>query len=246
MKIALFQTDIVYEAPIWNLDKVSRWVEGLKADTDLAILPEFFDTGSLKTEYKETIRIMTELAIENNIAICFSTLHERHNRFCFIHPDGRLDYYDKRHSYPLSGEGKYIETGCFKKIILYKGFRILPQICYDLRFPVWSYNCEESRYDIAIYLASWPDERICFWDKLLEARAIENICYVIGVNRIGDDRRFHYPGHSKVIDFKGQVIKDTDSDLECSVTTDIDMESLKDFRSNFCTFEDSEKFRINS
>lgn len=226
--------DVTKRAAGWNLDKASLWVEGLHSDIDLAVLPEGFDGGG---DNAGTIGQMREVAEGCGKAVCFTTEYENHNRFCFIHPNGSIEAYDKRHLYKNEG---HLLRGCKRVFIEYKGMKILPEVCYDLRFPVWSRNPGTEPYDIAIYAAAWPEDRISVWDILLRARAIENLCYVIGANRVG----YRYPGHSVAVDYTGKVMAKADDDLECSFTAELDKVKIDEFRRNFCNFGDQDTFRL--
>lgn len=253
LNVAVFQMDTVLGADEWNIDKAVRWIEGLGAETDIAVLPEVFDTAGIVSlnripdEKESTIlKRMTETAVSSGKAICFSSIcrteEGKFNRLYFIHPDGHMDWYDKRHLYPFSKEARGLKKGSSRTLITFRGIRIMPVICYDIRFPAWCRNVSENPYDLMICISSWPSERIDAWDTLLRARAIENICYVIGAGRIGDDRVAHYPGHSAVVDFHGEIMAAADNDLECYIKCTIDIKKLKDFRSNFSTFGDSDKY----
>ena len=164
------------------------------------------------------------------------------NRFCFVHPDGKTDFYDKRHLFSYGDEHRRFSAGDRRTTVEYKGVRILPLICYDLRFPVWSRNRED--YDMAIYVANWPSGRIEAWKTLLRARAIENQCFVCGVNRTGTDMTGTYPGESALIGPNGNTIADCGSRSDAAVTAEIDMGVLERFRRTFPILKDADKFNI--
>jgi predicted amidohydrolase len=182
-------------------------------DVDLIVLPEMFSTGFImhpknvaETMQGETVSWLQHLAKAKNAAITGSLVIEEdgkfYNRMVFVFPDGKIQHYDKRHLFSLAGEHHEFTSGTDKLIVEYKGWKICPLICYDLRFPVFSRNTEE--YDLLIYVANWPDKRANAWNILLQARAIENMCYVVGVNRIGtDENKNHYSGDSQVADAMG-------------------------------------------
>ncbi len=216
LNVALVQTFLVWENPKINIENISKKIESITTPIDLIVLPEMFTTGFTMcpenieiTEGRKTIDWMLKLASDKNVAITgsvvFSTGHSFSNRLFFIKPKGEILYYDKRHSFTFSGEDKVYKSGINKLIVDYKGFKICPLICYDLRFPVWSRNVEN--YDVLLYVANWPKTRINVWDILLRARAIENMAYCIGVNRIGVDKLGNeYPGHSAIYDVLGNTL----------------------------------------
>lgn len=216
MKIALIQTSLSWENPVRNREKFEKKINAISESVDLIVLPEMFTSGFTmqpnevsETMQGETIAWLKRLAKDKNAAITGSlVINENdnfYNRLVFVFPSGELQTYDKRHTFTLAGEDKVYTSGKDKLIVEYKGWKICPLICYDLRFPVFARNVEE--YDALIYVANWPKVRINAWDALLKARAIENMSYTIGVNRIGeDDNKFEHNGHSQVVDFLGDYI----------------------------------------
>lgn len=216
LKTALIQSPLVWEDPEANRIHFSKMLGEVSSDTDLIILPEMFSTGFTmhpkniaKEQGLKTVDWMLQKALETNAAIVGSlTFFENGNftnRLFFIEPDGKTSIYDKRHTFTLAGEDKVYKAGTKKLIMNYRGFKICPMVCYDLRFPVWSRNTDG--YDVLIYVANWPKPRITAWDTLLKARAIENMAYCIGVNRVGSDEVGHqYIGHSSVYDVLGEQI----------------------------------------
>jgi len=216
MKIALIQSSLFWENPAANRSHFDEKINALDHDVDLVILPEMFTTGFTmqpKTVAEdmqgETVLWLQSLAKAKNIAITGSLVIKEndsfYNRLLFVYPFGEIQFYDKRHLFTLAGEDQIYKAGNEKLIIEYKGWKICPLICYDLRFPVFARNVED--YDLLIYVANWPSSRIQAWDALLKARAIENMSYTIGVNRIGkDDNKLDYDGHSQVVDFIGNYI----------------------------------------
>ncbi|HEU4789600.1 MAG TPA: nitrilase family protein, partial [Flavobacterium sp.] len=205
-----------WENPEKNRKKLREKINAISESVDLIVLPEMFTSGFTmkpndvaETMQGETIVWLKDLAKAKNSAITGSlVITEKgnfYNRLVFVFPSGEIQFYDKRHLFTLAGEDEVYTAGNKKLIVEYKGWRICPLICYDLRFPVFSRNVEE--YDVLIYVANWPEIRIKAWDALLKARAIENMCYTIGVNRIGeDDNNFQYNGHSQVVNFLGDYI----------------------------------------
>ena len=213
MKIAMIQAPLVWENPKINRAYFEEKINSLSEEIDLVVLPEMFSTGFTmqpenvaETMEGETILLLKNLAKAKNLAITGSLIIKEkeffYNRFIFVFPSGEIQKYDKRHLFSLAGEEKIYASGKEKLIVEYLGWKICPLVCYDLRFPVFARNSED--YDLLIYVANWPKPRIQAWDILLKARAVENMAYVIGVNRIGVDGNNHpYPGHSQVIDFLG-------------------------------------------
>lgn len=216
LNIALFQSRLLWENPEDNRAMFSDKIDAIPEDVDLIILPEMFTTGFTMQpenidplEGEKTLQWMKDRSRQKNAALCGSIVfyenEEYFNRLFFVLPDGSMFQYDKKHTFTLAGEDKVYTAGTSKKILTYKGFNICPLICYDLRFPVWARNVEN--YDVLLYVANWPKPRINAWDALLKARAIENMAYCIGVNRIGQDTLgYEYPGHSAVYDALGNPL----------------------------------------
>ena len=213
LRVAIIQSDLFWEDPYKNRAQFESKIAPLHPDIDLIILPEMFTTGFSMSAKKlaetmkgQTVSWMQKIAKEKNCAITGSCIiresESYYNRLLFVHPTGEIDFYDKRHTFTLARENQVYCSGMEQVIINYKNWNICPLICYDLRFPVWSRNT--APYDVLIYVASWPKPRIDAWDILLQARAIENMSYTIGVNRIGmDANNYRYPGHSSGYDFLG-------------------------------------------
>ncbi|MEM8998802.1 MAG: amidohydrolase [Bacteroidota bacterium] len=213
LKIALVQSQLLWENPIANRALFSRKINMLSSHTDVVVLPEMFTTAfTMDPQHIEvsegisTVEWMKEMATKKDVAIVGSIIFfekgNYYNRLYFVDPNGKVDHYDKRHTFTLAGEHKVYQAGEEKVVVTYNGFDFYPLICYDLRFPVWSRNIDD--YDVLIYVANWPKQRISAWDTLLKARAIENMAYCVGVNRIGSDGLGHeYPGHSAVYDVMG-------------------------------------------
>ncbi len=213
LTIALVQSHLLWENPVANRAMFEEKIAQLSTKVDLIVLPEMFTTGFTmephhiaKDEGTKTLAWMQDQAQKNDAAICGSTVFfengNNYNRLFFVRPEGSYDTYDKKHTFTLAGEHKVYAPGNAKLLIVYKGFKICPMICYDLRFPVWARNTED--YDVLLYVANWPKPRIHAWDTLLAARAIENMSYCIGVNRVGLDASGHeYVGHSAAYDVLG-------------------------------------------
>ncbi|MFK7031651.1 amidohydrolase [Flavobacterium oreochromis] len=216
MKIALLQPDLVWENPQANRDHFENEINTFSNPVDLIVLPEMFTTGftmnpAVVAETMEgiTVQWLKKMAIQTSCAITGSVVITEngnyYNRMLFVYPDGTLTYYDKRHLFTLAKEDAVFTSGKEKVIVDYKNWKICLQICYDLRFPVFVRNLED--YDMIIYVASWPEPRVNAWDILLRARAVENLAYVIGVNRVGmDDNQLNYVGHSQIVDYLGNYV----------------------------------------
>ncbi len=216
LNIALVQSSIDWENAAQNRDRFEMKIKALGEQVDLVLLPEMFTTGftmnpGLIAESMdgESVDWMKKISAEHGLAIAGSLVikdgGEFFNRLVFAEPKGTVSFYDKRHTFTLAGEDKVYSRGTAHLLIDYKGWRICPLVCYDLRFPVWSRNVFD--YDLLLYLANWPEPRIAAWDALLKARAIENMSYCIGVNRIGSDPENNtYIGHSAVYDGLGETV----------------------------------------
>ena len=214
LNVVGIQADLIWENTERNLAFFEEKIIRLSKDTDLVVLPEMFTTGfTMKPENVaekmdgKSVSWMLKMAKEKNLAICGSLVITQkgnfYNRLVFVHPSGKIEIYDKKHSFTLAGEDKVYTSGSEKLIVNYKGWKICPLICYDLRFPVWARNTEN--YDLLIFMANWPTIRIKAWQTLLKARAIENMSYVIGVNRTGKDaNNYQYTGNSLLIDYLGE------------------------------------------
>ena len=250
MKIVILQTDIYWANPKKNLECAEEMLKKY-AEVDLFVLPEMFSTGFCTQPQgiaepveSESLVWMKRVAAERNCAIAGSVAIEDggkfFNRFYFVHPDGLVQSYDKKHLFTYGGEHKQFTPGTERVIVSYKGVRFLMQICYDLRFPVWSRN--RGDYDVALYVASWPVPRIEAWKALLRARAIENQCYVVAVNRVGEDPNCSYCGGSEVINPYGKTIAVCEDYKVCGVEAVIDMDVLEDFRKKFPVLTDADDF----
>lgn len=250
MKIVILQTDIYWANPKENLKRAEEMLKKY-AEVDLFVLPEMFSTGFCtqpqgiaESVESESLVWMKRVAAERNCAIAGSVAIEDggkfFNRFYFVHPDGLVQSYDKKHLFTYGGEHKQFTPGTERVIVSYKGVRFLMQICYDLRFPVWSRN--RGDYDVALYVASWPVPRIEAWRALLRARAIENQCYVVAVNRVGEDPNCSYCGGSEVINPYGKAIAICEDYKACGAEAVIDMDVLEDFRKKFPVLNDADDF----
>jgi omega-amidase len=251
MKIALIQTNLIWENPNKNKVYLQEKINSISQYVDLIVLPEMFTSGftmnpknAAETMQGVTISWLKETAKAKNCAITGSLIIQEnnnyYNRLVFVFPSGEIQTYDKRHLFTLAGEDKVFTSGTSKLIIDYKGFKICPLICYDLRFPVFSRNVEN--YDVLIYVASWPKPRVNAWDILLKARAVENMSYVIGVNRIGvDDNNLEYIGHSQAIDFLGNYIQEP-QETEDIFIVEFDKKKLLETRTKLAFLNDKDDF----
>lgn len=252
MKVTLLQTDLEWENKQYNLNNIHFQIEEL-IDTDLIVLPEMFTTGFTmkpqnlsETMDGETVAWMLLMSVKTNAAVCGSIIIEEDgkyfNRFIWVEPNGTIKHYDKRHLFSYAGEDKNYTPGNKRVIIDYKGFRICPQICYDLRFPVFSRNTGD--YDILLYVANWPSVRTEMWTKLLEARAIENQCFVIGVNRTGEDGNgMEYDGRSTVINPSGAPKMILNKTYWTNTVT-INKDELDNYRNQYPFLKDADKFNL--
>lgn len=255
MKIQLLQSELHWLNPEANLNGFSEKIAELGTETDVIFLPEMFSTGfsmqlpqaSLLTE-EDVLRWMKEnaqkcqAAITGSVAI--SENDRLYNRLLWVQPDHKIERYNKRHLFRMAGEEAVFKAGNERKIIEWKGIRWMPMVCYDLRFPVWSRN--DLNYDVLFYVANWPKKRIAQWDRLLAARAIENQCYVIGLNRTGKDGNdVEYNGHSAVYNYLGERITNFE-ESEKNISADLDISALQQYRQQFPAWKDSDRFEIET
>lgn len=252
MKISLIQTALAWEDAAANRAAFSAKINALP-QTDLVVLPEMFATGFTmnpaavaETMDGETVAWMQQAARAKSCAITGSLVIEEggryYNRLLFVFPDGSLQTYNKRHLFSFAEEDKHYTAGTAKLIVEYKGWKICPLVCYDLRFPVFSRNVEG--YDLLLYVANWPQIRTHAWDSLLKARAIENLAYTIGVNRVGHDANGHaYSGHSQVLDVLGNYLLEP-GETDGVFTVELDRQQLIETRSRFAFLNDRDSFAI--
>lgn len=251
MKISLIQTSLAWEDHEVNRQNFASKINSVPDGTDVIVLPEMFATGFTmapervaETMDGETVAWMKEMAAKRNCAITGSLVIKEndnyYNRLLFVTPDGSIKQYDKRHLFSLAGEDKAYTAGKEKLVVEYKGWKICLLICYDLRFPVFARNIEN--YDLLLYVANWPQPRIHAWDTLLKARAIENMCYVAGVNRIGQDNNGHnYPGYSQAVDSLGiNILEPITNEGIYNVT--LNKEALQEVRDKFRFLNDKDSF----
>ena len=251
MKIALIQIPLVWEDSKSNRAYIEQKINALEAGTDFIVLPEMFTTGFTmqpervaETMQGETVLWMQSLAKAKNCAITGSLVimeeGNYYNRLLFVFPSGEIEFYNKRHLFTLAGEDKSYTKGTQKLIIEYRGWKICPLICYDLRFPVFARNVEQ--YDLLLYVANWPTIRIQAWDTLLKARAVENMSYTIGINRVGkDEKDYDYSGHSQVVDFLGNYTIEPQK-TEGIFYAQLDKEALRQTRVKLGFLNDQDAF----
>lgn len=254
LNITLVQTDTIWENVDQNLQNLSDKISAIAEDMDIIILPELFTTGFTmkaknvaETMQGKSVSWMIEKSSERDCLLIGSLLIEEdnyfYNRLVVSFPNGEIKYYDKRHLFSFAGEEKVFAAGNEKLVFKYRGFNICPLICYDLRFPVWARNTDA--VDILIYVANWPKARMYAWDTLLKARAIENLCYVIGVNRVGVDKNdLVYNGHSAVIDALGENIISFEEDKAAVKTVPLEKKHITDTRKRFRFLDDQDVFEI--
>ncbi len=254
MKLLLVQTDIVWGDPAANFRRVDELIVGVDvSDIDLIVLPEMFSTG-FATEPRGiaerngalSLEWMRRTAARTNAAVTGSVAVEQegrfYNRMFFVKPDGDVTAYDKRHLFSFAGEHKTYTGGSERVVVEWRGWRILLQVCYDLRFPVFARS--RGDYDMIIYSANWPSVRIDVWNTLTKARAIENLCYVAAVNRTGDDPYVSYSGGTYLFDYKGRAVA-SDTGTEQAIIAEADLDALRAFRRKFPAGDDADGFRLD-
>ncbi len=255
MRLTIIQTNLHWEDPEANRKMFSAKFANLIGKTDLIIIPEMFTTGfSMRSkELAETMDGPTASWLRESAntigAVITGSMIIREeenffNRLLWVNPNDEIIHYDKKHLFTLAGEQKHYMAGTERILIEYMGWKICPLICYDLRFPVWSRNTED--YDLLLYVASWPDRRREAWQTLLKARAIENQCYTIGVNRVGEDgSKLRYVGDSTLIDFAGKSLLAAES-IEGEFTMKISLSERKDFITKLPFLADRDDFTLKS
>lgn len=258
LNVTLIQTELFWEEPAMNCSAMEQKIWQIKNPTDVIILPEMFSTGfTMKAKQVaesmdgQTVAWMKKIAKEWGALVLGSIVIQENgryfNRLIWAQPDGVIKTYNKRHLFRMAEEDKIYSSGKSKLIAEWKGWRICPMVCYDLRFPVWSrngVNNETLDYDLLIYVANWPAVRVGAWDALLKARAIENLSHVVGVNRVGKDgNEIPHNGHSAVIDYKGDYLYQAEEKIIVH-SLELNYEQLNSFRRKFPAFKDADKFEI--
>ncbi|PBQ31415.1 amidohydrolase [Sphingobacteriaceae bacterium] len=267
MKVTLIQTELTWENREKNLEHFDALLSSITEKTDLIVLPEMFTTGfsmqpqkvaeasdSVTLEWLKKKAKATKAVIIGSVAVQENGNY--YNRLFWVEPSGEVKTYDKRHLFRMAKEDEHYTAGNKKITGTFEDWKIRPLICYDLRFPVWSRNrftVDNKQvtggswdYDVLIYVANWPEVRNHPWKQLLIARAIENQCYVIGVNRIGKDGNdFSHSGDSVVINPRGEIISKTKAHTESVETIELDKNYLEDFRKIFPVGLDADEFDLN-
>ncbi len=256
LRVTVVQTELIWEDVAANVDSLAKKLSAVKAGaTDVIVLPEMFGTGFTMNAVKvaetmkgKAVAWMRAMAAEKECCIAGSLVikeeSRNYNRLIWMRPDGSYDTYDKRHLFRMGEEQHTYSAGNKLLIVTLNGWKICPLVCYDLRFPVWSRNAD-NRYDCLIYVANWPNKRSYAWRQLLIARAIENLSYVVGVNRIGaDGNGIEHSGDTAVTDAKGEIISMTKSGEESVETVVLSWNALQEYRKNFPAAMDADKFRL--
>lgn len=254
LNITLIQPDIVWEDKEANLQQYSQLINAIREKKQVVVLPEMFSTGFsmspdrlAETMDGSSVTWMKQTAYEHKCILTGSLIIEDegkyYNRLIWMQPDGKYGYYDKRHLFGYAEEDKHYNGGSRKLVTSVNGFRICLLVCYDLRFPVWSRNTGDD-YDVLIYVANWPERRSLAWKTLLQARAIENMSYVIGVNRVGKDGKdITYSGDSSVFNPLGEMIWQQ-SNSTAVYTVSVDKDLVTNTRNQFPFLKDADKFMI--
>ncbi len=249
----LVQAQLGWKDPSKNRNHLQSLLAGAEGDFDLAVFPETFTTGFMGDSQRTdegmggpTVAWMCEMADVHQCAITGSAVivenGQRFNRMFFVTPEGEITTYDKRHLFAFAGENRRYTAGDERVIVEYRGWRINLQVCYDLRFPAWCRNRDD--YDLMLLVANWPAKRVHHWSVLLEARAIENQSWVIGVNRVGDDGNgIHYPGRSVVHDPMGARVVELGDEEACRLVP-LDLSAVAETRGQFPFQQDADRFRI--
>lgn len=261
LKITLVQADLFWEQPAANMAMFEEKLWTMSEETDLIVLPEMFTTGFsmnpsklAEAPHTNTYKWMYQIAKEKSALLIGSYMVKEnghnYNRMYAVFPEGQTKYYDKRHLFTLADEGESYTRGKRRLILEWKGWRICPMVCYDLRFPVWSRNSwdtasDQCDFDLLVYAANWPKPRINAWDTLLKARAIENQCYVAGVNRVGaDDAGHQYVGHSAIYDHLGELVGTAD-EQEMVFSETLEARAMMDFRRKYPFLKDADTYTID-
>jgi omega-amidase len=250
LTVTLIQTKLFWEDISANLAMLDRKIDGISKKTDVIILPEMFSTGFTMNVEKvaesmkgSAVSWLIAKARQKRVHILGSVIIKEDkkyfNRLVWAKPDGKILTYDKKHLFRMAGEHKVFSPGKSHLTVTVKGWRLRTFICYDLRFPIWCRNIA-NRYDVAIYIANWPAKRAHHWRLLLPARAVENQCYVIGVNRVGKDGKGHaYNGDSCIIEPTGNILF-AKADVPCMHTAKLSYDKIKEFRETFAAWQDAD------
>ncbi|WP_145513359.1 amidohydrolase [Yersinia massiliensis] len=254
LKLTLLQQPLVWLDAQANLRHFDMLLGSLD-QCDVIILPEMFTTGFSMNAAEDALpeadivtwlrywSRQTDALIGGSVAV--KTPNGAVNRFLLVEPSGKVHHYDKRHLFRMAGEHQSYAAGAVRTLVEWRGWRILPLICYDLRFPVWSRNQQD--YDLALYVANWPSARAKVWQTLLAARAMENQVYVAGCNRVGhDDNGHHYQGDSLILDMQGEILAQAEPEQAAILEAELSLEALQAYREAFPAWRDADKFLIVS
>lgn len=254
--VSFVQTALQWHDPAANRAEFSRYIEQISIPTDLIILPEMFTTGFTmdasavaETMDGPSVEWMREKAAASNAVVTGSLVIRDenghfYNRLMWVRPDGSLNYYNKRHLFTMAGEHHIYQPGTERIVEEWRGWRICPLVCYDLRFPVWSRNLASEPYDLLLYVANWPSARRTAWMTLLRARAIENVAYTVGVNCVGvDGNSISYAGDSALLDMRGEYMVEV-GNQETFITRALRRAELESFRSRFPALQDADPFTL--
>lgn len=249
MVLSLIQSNIAWADPLANRDRLTQLFATLPK-SDLIVLPEMFSTGfatepeGIAEKGSDTLEWMRQMAERYDCAVAGSIALERdgkfYNHFAFVTAEGEIASYDKKHLFTFGGEHKHFTPGRERVIVSWRGVRFLLSVCYDLRFPVFLRN--RGDYDALLCVASWPAVRRYPWDTLLRARAIENQCFVAGVNRVGDDPSLHYSGGTVLLDYLGKPLAQAADETECFISASIDPATLRKAAETFPVLSDADSF----
>ncbi len=254
LNVSMIQADLHWENPEANLEMFAQLIDEVPSNTDLVVLPEMFSTGFsmepekwAETESGASVHWLKSMTQKTNAVVTGSLIIEDdgkyYNRLFWMRPDGSYESYDKRHLFSLAGEEKHYSPGSKRLVVELNGFKIMPLVCYDLRFPVWSRN--DLNYDVLLYVANWPERRAYYWKQLLIARAIENQAYVIGVNRVGDDGNgVYHSGDSICLDALGAEAQKAESGKAEIIHMTLSKDSLNRVRNTFRFLNDKDDFEI--
>jgi predicted amidohydrolase len=255
LTVSMVQANLVWQDAAANRTSLDRCLSQISIATDLIVLPEMFATGfsmeaATLAEPMDgpTVAWMRQHAANQQAVVTGSLIIEENgayfNRLLWVRPDGSLSAYNKRHLFTLAGEQHTYTPGQTRLVEEWRGWRICPLVCYDLRFPVWSRNLAAQPYDLLLYVANWPAVRRNAWITLLRARAIENVSYTLGVNRIGTDGLGHeYSGDSALLDMRGDYLLQA-GNLQSCITRTLRGADLVDFRAKFSALEDADAFEL--
>ncbi|SQC32521.1 amidohydrolase [Kluyvera cryocrescens] len=252
LKITLLQQPLVWMDGPANLRHFGRLMEDI-VGRDVIVLPEMFTTGFAMEAAEQSmaeadvIAWMREQALRTNALIAGSAALQTGrgavNRFLLVEPEGHVHTYDKRHLFRMADEHHHYLTGDKRIVLTWRGWRILPLVCYDLRFPVWSRNRND--YDLALYVANWPAPRSLHWQALLTARAIENQAYVVGCNRVGTDGNgHHYRGDSRIISPQGEILATAEAHQATRIDGELSLSALQEYREKFPAWQDADPFAL--